>query len=218
MKKILFVLLLVPALAWAQPKAGSFLIGTNLNIGNFGGNSTGSLAVEIGKITSTSPFGPDQESDISNFSINPLLGYTVIDGFVLGLNIGYSYSKREGDNSNFLSTKSNTISAGPFASYYFDAGPVKPLISLNTSFGRGTSELEGNGFSDEATFETFQVRTGVGAAYFANEHISIEGLIGYNYSEFNREEQVSSDNNTSTFFFNIGIGVFLTRHKSEDDN
>ncbi|MEN0002775.1 MAG: outer membrane beta-barrel protein [Bacteroidota bacterium] len=214
MKNVLIALLLaLPFIAFGQPKEGAIALGTTVGLGNFGGTS--SIGFRATTITQTSSFGPDVETKATNFLINPRVGYTVIDGFVVGLGLSWSYNKSESEANGF-SSQLNQFAAGPFATYYFDLKPVTPLLVLSTQFGRAISEFDSFNFTNESKSTTFQVFTGAGIAYFANEHVSLEAIIGYDYQETNADNDGQPSNYAAGITFGAGISIFLSGQKDDE--
>lgn len=218
MRFIFLLFLMIPFLAFAQPKEGNILIGSSVHLGqtgNFGGLlSFNGIGLSIGKQTTKVSFSNDQETDLTILNINPNVGYTIIDGLVVGLSISY-YFQKVGGNGFFQDAKFNSIAAGPLVRYYFDTKTVKPLLMTSLVFG--SSKIEIDDFFGQADTKSnfFQLNTAAGIAYFANPHVALEALVGYQY---NKELDENNDQETifSGFGFTLGLSIYLGRKSSDE--
>ena len=106
-----------------------------------------------------------------SFSITPKIGYFLNDNFALGLGLGYSTSKRTGNNGNEVFT-SNSWSFDPFARYY-----VAKTGNLSF-FGEGSIEIGGSTATDNPKFFTMAVRVSPALSYNLSDKVSLEANLG----------------------------------------
>ncbi len=192
-------------------RKGRLFLGTSTNAGiNFSKSSIEFDGMEFDRSTG------------NNFNINGSLGYTFLDNFVVGIQVGVSTSKVELEQTNgeFDSeNKSTSLSAGPFMVYYFDFGnnSIRPYATGNAQFGRTKSNSQslvftGNFDSLIQDFDSksnrFQWRVGVGVAFFLNDHISLNTEIGYNYL-INTDVDQDFKSKVSNIGLNAGLSIFL---------
>ena len=194
MKKVfvtLAVLVMISSFSVAQAKKGDLLLGASSNL-KFGSTSS---AVEFqGESYDT--------GSKTEFSFSPGIGYFVIDGLALGLDVNWESSKEKPEAGDEV--KSNQFLIGPFAKYYFGSTNVKPYLETSFGFGSGKSgdqdySLSGYGF-------------GGGVALFLNDVVGIEFGVGYGDStakmkdvEIDYFSSEDIDFRTSGFAFEVGF-------------
>ncbi|MDX2134305.1 MAG: outer membrane beta-barrel protein [Saprospiraceae bacterium] len=131
----------------------------------------------------------------AQLELSPNGGYFIRDNLALGLQL--EIVSVSGDAEGFR------FAFQPFARYYFaNAG--------NTAFfgqgriGLGSADIdEFFGFFDNSdSFVTWGL--GLGADIFFNEHVALEGLLGYDSRKYS-----DVDNAINNFGLNFGIQVFL---------
>jgi outer membrane protein len=133
-------------------------------------------------------------SNNSSFVLNPNVGFFPFNNFAFGLGTNFNYSK-QGD------IKSNQVGIGPFLRYYVGKTQTKPFITteisyLHRKFETSLTESSSNGFG---------FLLGLGFAAFVNETVAIEGLTGYNYSDFNDASSASG------FTMRFGFQLYFNR-------
>lgn len=141
-------------------------------------------------------FWHDDDKDITNFRIEPEVGYNLNDQWALGINLGYMHSKGEIAVGIIEGTvKVNAFMVAPYARYtYFEKGIVR--LFLDGGFGFSTYKLKGG--DNENGFE-IGIKPGI--AIKLNDRISLTsklGFIGY------RDDYSYSSSYNNGF----GIGVF----------
>ena len=153
----------------AQTQQGSMMIGGNAGFANTSQGDDG----------------------ITVISINPSLGYFVIDKLAVGASVGITFF-----NGDLF--EGTSFGAGPFARYYFtDGSNIRPFGQVGFDWS-SFKPKEG----DSQTTTGFDV--GVGASLFLNEHVAIDGIIGYNSM---KDEGV--DDRTNTFGITFGVQAFF---------
>lgn len=200
-KKIAFATLTILSLnIFAQTEKGNFFLGVGSSISSSITNnyikSDGSSKTKIG----TSRY----------FSINPRIGYFIVDSFLVGAQLNLSYGSYE-DSSNSTSKNTN-LAIAPILRYYFLDGEFKPF--LNAIYGIETSINEFTEF--DGSLSEFRLRgsnlaLGAGISYFFNKNISIELGLNYLRRTNKRVENNNDDtrNITSGVGSTIGFAIFL---------
>jgi len=134
-------------------------------------------------------------SNNSSFVLNPNVGYFPFTNFAFGLGVNFNFSK-QGD------IKNNQVGVGPYLRYYVGKTQTKPFITtevsyLHNKFESSTAESSTNGFG---------FLFGLGFAAFINETVAVEGLTGYNYSDFKDASSASG------FTMRFGFQLYFNRH------
>jgi len=112
-------------------------------------------------------------SNNSSFVLNPNIGFFPANNFALGLTTSYNYSKQG-------NIKSNQLGIGPFLRYYVGKTQTKPFITTEAGYLYNKVETP----LLESSTNGFGFLIGLGFAAFINETVAVEGLTGYNYSDF----------------------------------
>lgn len=205
MKNLLFTALFVLSLctgALAQAtQEGNVLVGTTTQLvggllGSDGANTAG-FAV----INSRASIDGDKTDGINltAFNISPTVAFFVADGLAIGGTLGFSYLKVEDADD-----ASTVITIGPLARYYLDLDNVKPFLQANLSVGRSS-----DGSDDIDKDNILGLGLGAGAAFFFNDHVSLDLMLGYNH---NRSTNLVNDDRTAllnTFGLAIGFSFFI---------
>ncbi len=187
MKKIIGILaffLFLSSVGYCQFTKGKFIAG-----GSFSATSN-SYKYNDGSTTSKS----------SSVSVNPQVGYFIVDNFAAGAGLSLShsvYKAPSGSPSGELS--SNNISFSPFVRYYIDK-----------FFGQATFELGSSKTKTDNTnfnFKNSGWSLSAGYAYLLNEHVAIEPQIGYgtNYVKNDFGNKTTNGN----LFLKAGIQVYI---------
>lgn len=151
-------------------------------------------------------------NDIVRFSIMPRLGYTLSDNLVLGLGIGYSYSKLEHSNerNELISlSKTNSISFTPYLKKFF---PLSDNLALNlqaeTSYERGKRETTNNSFSNDTDYFFIGLRPGVN--YSMSDNFLLQASFGsLGYSNYRMETNDVIQEKSNSFGLNLGTSSLL---------
>jgi hypothetical protein len=135
----------------------------------------------------------------SSFSLNPNVGFFPFNQFALGAALNFNFSK-QGD------IKSNQIGIGPYLRYYIGQTKTKPFITTEISYLYNKFETD----SISRSTNGFGFLLGLGFAAFINDVVAVEGLTGYNYSDFN------NGLGSSGFTMRFGFQLYFNK-KSYDD-
>ena len=193
MKKITILLFAIFATfgAYAQYNQGRMLVGGSL------GFSTQTEKTKFDGTTRT-------DGKWTSFSLEPQFGYFVIDNLAVGatLDLGLSKWKDEGDSDDDVS--STSIEFTPTVRYYL---PQNIFFQGQVGFGAAKYKY-GSGNVDEEKYNTFSFALGAGYAYFLNDNVAIEPMIGYgSYHEKNKDNDVKNINNG--LLLRVGLQVYL---------
>ena len=109
----------------------------------------------------------------SSFVLNPNIGFFPFQNFAFGVTTNFNYSKQG-------NIKSNQVGVGPFLRYYVGKTQTKPFITTEIGYLHNKIETP----LTETSTNGFGFLIGLGFAAFINETVAIEGLTGYNYSDF----------------------------------
>ena len=124
----------------------------------------------------------------SQFSLNPNVGYFIFDNFAAGAGLNMSFSK-VGDE------KRNSFGLGPFARYYFGKTTTKPFVVTEFNYNFISTTLPN---TPKTKVNGFSYLLGLGFAAFLNDLVAVEGIAGYNYSDYK--------NNSGASGFNLRLG------------
>ena len=144
-------------------------------------------------------------TEYSTFTMNPRVGYFLIDHLAVGLNI---------HTSNFTSksrtagtAKSTEVAAGPFARYYFLNSGDRFNVFVDGSVVLGTGKLSGTNTSTEKV-DLFIYRFAGGPVFYFTPNVALELNTGYQSIRYSSTSNETSWNNN--LFFGIGFQVHLT--------
>ncbi|MCU0381962.1 MAG: porin family protein [Chitinophagaceae bacterium] len=134
----------------------------------------------------------------TTFQFSPNAGYFLLDNLVFGGNLVFSYNK-------FGALKSTSFGIGPFVRYYFTENKIRPFFAGDMTFEK-VKFTTTNGSSTEDAFNWF---LGGGAAFFINENVALDGLIGYAHSK------VTDEAGSGGLRLRLGFQVYINRHQAE---
>lgn len=114
-------------------------------------------------------------------SIAPHIGYFLGEKLAVGARLGFSFSSATGINGQASSVGFTTT---PFIRYYI---PFKEKLSfpINLELGYGATWHKADSLRYVSTGITGALKGGI--AFFPNEHVSLDFLIGYSYSRYNTD-------------------------------
>jgi outer membrane protein len=200
LQKIAFLLFIICTIStFSQTENGKIFIGASSNLNasfiNYSSKSDNSNGIDFGSSNS--------------FSINPRVGYFIIDDFLIGFQASLSFNSFDRDGTS--DSSSNSLSFAPFVRYYFLKGQFKPFINARYGFGSSESKFRNfDGLLDESRSTVRDLQVGGGVAYFINQTISLE--LGLNYIR-SASKADNSPNNfkdiNSGIFSSIGFAIFL---------
>ena len=141
----------------------------------------------------------------SNFSLTPNIGFLAARNFAIGGALNLNFSK-QGDVQN------NLVGVGPFLRYYFGKTQTKPFLITEGSYLNVSSES-----TDPVTNIKTKTKTdgvgfliGLGFAAFVNDVVAVEGLTGYNYSDF------KNSSGSGGFTMRLGFQLYFNKKSYTD--
>ena len=194
MKKIILVALTLftfTGISFAQFEQGRILAGGSI------GFSTNTNKTKNNNTTTTNYKG-------TNLNFTPKVGYFVINNLAVGAGLDIISQSVKYDGSSNKEVSTSTV-IEPFVRYY-----VKPGIFFNGAFGAGPGKYKYTYGSTTTTtkFNTTKWSLAAGYAYFLNNSVAIEPMIGYASST---QKAKSNDNKNvdGGLFINIGFQIYL---------
>ncbi len=130
----------------------------------------------------------------TTFNFSPNAGYFLANNLAIGGNLVFAYDKL-GD------LKVTTFGIGPFVRYYFTDDKVRPFFAGDMAFEKRKIE-QAAGSNTEDAFSWF---LGGGAAFFINENVAVDGLLGYAHSK------VSDEDGSGGLRLRVGFQVYINR-------
>lgn len=188
MKKIITVIAfaLVCSGAFAQFNQGRYLVGGSLGLSTY----TRTLKDDN---TST------KVSKGINFSLSPDAGYFIMDNLAVGagLTLGVSTGKGIGDDDSKGS--STTFLISPFVRYYLEQGI---FFQAQVDAGSRTSKYkqDGSNTTNTDTNGLFNWGLGAGYAYFLNDYVAVEPMVGF---------QMQTEKYSDPDYKDIDSGLFI---------
>lgn len=180
--------------AFAQFNQGRLLAGGSLSM------SASTNKTDDGTTVTTN-------SKSTSFSLSPSVGYFFIDNLAAGASIGLSSGRSKGESYNFESS-SSAATFGPFVRYYL---PVAVFFQASTRFGSRTSK-QIEPIESENKYSSFDWGLAAGYAYFLNDFVALEPMIGYQRnSDKNKDSDIRSIN--GSFYLSAALTVYLGERK-----
>jgi hypothetical protein len=130
----------------------------------------------------------------TTFNFSPNAGYFLANNLAIGGNLVFAYDKL-GD------LKVTTFGIGPFVRYYFTDDKVRPFFAGDMTFEKRKVEQTVGSFTEDA----FSWFLGGGAAFFINENVAVDGLLGYAHSK------VSDEDGSGGLRLRVGFQVYINR-------
>jgi len=127
----------------------------------------------------------------SEITLAPSLGYFFIDQLAIGAQITFASSSVDGGDGTTI------IGVGPMVRYYF-MGEGKARVFAQGNFAWSSIKV---GDFDAVTGTAFG--GGAGVSIFLNDHVAIDGIVGYTSSSFGEGDAVGS------FGINFGVQAFI---------
>ncbi len=186
----LFLILAITTLVSAQTEQGTFLVGGSSGISLGGGSSK----------DKTDNFEGDP-TKYFGFSINPQVGFFVIDNLVIGAILPISVQRSKQNDTKVVFS---SIEFAPFARYYFLDDKFRPYATAFFGGGFNGYKYVVNGNTTTNNSNTFLLGLGGGVAYFVNDNIAIDALLGY---QFTREKFTDEDDNYRELDHAIGVDI-----------
>ncbi|WP_426278052.1 OmpW family outer membrane protein [Chryseobacterium sp. S-02] len=197
----------------AQMTKGDWVISGNTGLGF---NTQSSTA----KANGESESGPKT----SQFSITPSVGYFVMDGLAVGIDLGFDNQTTKFDGDKVTFTK---FSVMPTATYYFNTGSkFFPFVGAGIGYASAKTKYSYSGpigdpllLSDVDTTEdglTWKAKAGV--TYMATQSLGINLGLGFDqfYTKntyYNTEVKTTKNN----FGVNVGFSYFIKAKAQKGD-
>jgi outer membrane protein len=196
----------------AQMTKGDWVISGNTGLGF---NATSSKI----KANGQSEDGPK----ISSFSVTPSVGYFVINGLAVGIDLGFNSTttKQDGDKMTY-----STFSVMPTGTYYFNTGgKFFPFVgagvgyaSTKTKYSFSSSISDPLLFSGDATEDGLAWKAKAGVTFMATQSLGINLGVGfdqfYTKDTYNNIEVKTTRNN---FGVNVGFSYFIKAKAQKGD-
>jgi outer membrane protein len=197
----------------AQMTKGDWVISGNTGLGF---NSTNTNT----KVNGTKV----DETKESSFSITPSVGYFVIDGLAVGIDLGFNSQTIKEDRDKVTIS---TFSVMPTATYYFKTGG-KFVPFLGAGIGYSSSKIKYN-FNDsivdpllfdntETTTDGLAWKVKGGVTYMATQSLGIN--LGLGFDQFYNKETYSNveyKTTRSNFGVNVGFSYFIKAKAQKSD-
>lgn len=165
----------------SQITKDNWMVGGNATFSNLQSSSTASAQFKI-----------------TNYQINPLVGYFLEDKFAIGISPSFTHSiVKPGNNTT-------TLSIGPFARYYF-LNPEN-IFNLFAEGDYAYGSISGKGQGKGQHLNTFSFSGGP-VIYF-NTSVGLEFIIAYSSTKV-----VGFSGNNRKLQFGIGFQIHLERDK-----
>lgn len=141
-----------------------------------------------------------------SYGFAPQVGVFILDGFVVGGELPFSYSSYKSSNGDKDIYKS--VRVAPFTRYYFGSNKIKPYLHGNIGFGSriGTYENEGDEIY-RTTYGLFGYKVEGGIAVFLNDKVAIDIGLGYNSESLKSKEDNPNNSREIRKWMALDLGV-----------
>lgn len=193
MKKLLFTSLTILGCfsAFAQFEKGRVLAGGGISF------STNTNKTKTDAATTT-------DSKTTSFNLMPKGGYFFMDNVAGGVGLDWIFRSTKSETTD---NKNNSFGfvISPFVRYY-----LKPGVFFQGAYGIGPANDKQKAGSTTVTtkYTSSNWSLGAGYAYFLNDHVAVEPLIGYG-SLANKYKSPDAKYKSSGLFINIGLQIYL---------
>jgi hypothetical protein len=187
----------------AQIEKGSIFLGTSTSVTgssySFLTNSDNSLGITFSSIEWS---GDDEKENFTVLNFSPKLGYFPVNNLVIGANLKLWTQKMEDD-------KTSVTGIGPFVRYYFTNGKIVPFAEAEVTFSKYKETWDSEYSDGESTENLTMLALGGGLAFFVNDFISIDCMLGYKTLKL-KDAESSDDSEISFNNFGLSIGFTAT--------
>jgi outer membrane protein len=196
MKRIITVIVfaMICSSAFAQFNKGRYLVG-----GSLGFSATANKS-KAGSTTTTSSHSTD-------FSLSPDAGYFIIDNLAVGAALGLSAGSTKYTGNNADKNSSTSVSLSPFVRYYLSQG-----IFFQGQVGFGSEKNKNkNGATNTTTttkYNTSNWSIAAGYAYFLNDFVAVEPMIGYG-ANVTKTTNPDVKYSNPGLFLRVGFQIYL---------
>lgn len=199
----------------AQMTKGDWVISGNTGMGF----SAQSSKIKVNGNTEDGP-------KTSSFSITPSVGYFVMDGLAVGIDLGYNSTTTKQDGDKLTSS---VFSVMPTATYYFQTGSkFVPFVGAGVGYASNKTKYSINNNSSiydpllmvdsEYTTDGFAWKAKAGVTYMATQSLGIN--LGLGFDQFSNKEtydNVDIKTNVNTFGVNVGFSYFIKAKNQKGD-
>ncbi len=131
---------------------------------------------------------------ITTINFSPIVGFFLSDRLAIGGSLDFNLIADDGDNTT-------SFGLTPFVRYYFnDSGPARFFGQAKAGFQIGTTDFS----EDVSTALVFGL--GLGADFFLNDNVAIEGFLGYQ-----RLQYPDAEFGINNIGLNFGVAAFIGR-------
>lgn len=176
---------------------------------------SGASTFSFGTQTEKNTFEGDQVGEkvkTGSFVLKPTAGYFVIDNLAIGITLveEHSKSKFKDDVDIEHAQVENQLLLGPIGRYYYGTTSLKPFGQAELLFGSSKITNEVGGRSDVLEhYSTFGFGLGCGVAYFINEKIALDAILGYSYLINTDAEEKEFKNKKGKLDLSVGISILF---------
>ncbi len=178
--------------AFGQTEKNNFIIGTGSKL-------------DFNAQNEKYPDSTANGSSSHSFTINPYVGFFIINNLAAGIEILYNKSSSiwASDSDRYFST---SYGLGPFARYYLGRNMIRPFVQGGLKFTRENyrTDFPGDYGKTKGHYNTIDYDLDLGMAYFINNKISLDFKIGYN-AEKRKDNQPGGSANER--IQNIGLSI-----------
>ena len=189
----------------AQIEKGTIFLGTSTSVTSGEYDHMLGTTNSIGFSKSSIKWGDnnDDKEEYSVFNIAPKLGYFITNNLVLGANMKFWVQNQD-------EYKTSIWGIGPFARYYITNGKIVPFVEAEATFGSYKETWESSYSDGEDKESLTTLSLGGGVAFFINDYISIDGMIGYKTTNMkDSDSENDSEVTLNNFGFIIGFTVIF---------
>ena len=113
----------------------------------------------------------------TSFSIDPQVGFFIIDNLAVGAGLDITLSKWKDEFDNDEDESYTSFEFQPIVRYYLPVG-----VFFQGQFGVGSRKYKYEDGSDDEKYNTTSFALAVGYAHFLNDHVAVEPMVGYRSS------------------------------------
>ncbi|TVQ10338.1 MAG: hypothetical protein EA361_14145 [Bacteroidetes bacterium] len=184
------LLFIIPAVVSGQTRKGSLLIG-------------GGSQLSLSRLNTNWESNLKDSLNTTTMEFSPQFGFFISNSLVLGAKVPL---KRETESVGTQKEIVTYAAIGPFLRYYpLRQGNVMPY--LQGMFGPGHVRKSKSWDKEIISYGMLAYEIDLGMAFFANEYISFDLVLGYAYTRYNR--RTSFDHEQLDVFFTRGLGIKL---------
>ena len=156
----------------------------------------------------------DDDNDKRTYAdLSPQIGFFVVDGLAVGVELPMSYSSRKSEDGS--SNTSTSLAVSPFLRYYFGTSHIKPYLHGEAGFGSGKTKitwspgLGGTPPPVDLASRMFLYEIGGGLGIFLNDKVSLDFGVRYTSQSSSPSTGTDSNNKGITNELGLGIGIVL---------